>query len=99
MARRLASRRLHYYLFTSPRRVNEDVWRADVEQMVLIEEARHLEARFPQMRRESARTHVLQWGRETENTLQARLWLMLRNMEQARRLAAISRYVRRLRPL
>ena len=99
MARRLISRRAGTYLFTSPQRVNEDSWRADVEKMALLEEARHLEARFPQLRRERKRTHVLQWGQETENALRGRLWLMLRSIEQEQRFQHVFRYVRRLRPL
>lgn len=99
MARRLLSRRYHQYLFTSPHKVNEETWREDVEQMALVEEARQVEARLPRLREQYARAHVPQWGRETENALRGRLWIMLRLMEEQARYGAIVRHMRRLRGL
>ncbi len=99
MARRLVSRHLHQYLFTPPRKVDESLWRQDVEQMALIEEARRVENRMPQLRREAARTHVLQWGRETEAALRAQLWVMIRTLEYEARYAQVMRHMRRLRGL
>ncbi len=99
MARRLLSRRFHHYLFTSPRKVNEEIWREDVEQMALVEEAREVEARLPRLRKEYARAHVPQWGRETENALRGRLWIMLGQMDAQARYGALVRHIRRLRGL
>lgn len=97
MARRLISRHLHLYLFTSPRKVDEKIWRQDVEQMALMEEARRVENRMPQLRQESARTHVLQWGRETEAALRAQLWVMIRTLEHDARYGRLIQQMRRLR--
>ena len=99
MARRLISRHLRAYMFTSPRKLDEDLWRRDVEQMALVDEALRVEARFPQLRREAARLHVPQWGQETENALRTRLWLMLRSLEYEARYGHIFRHARRLRRL
>ncbi len=99
MARRLLTRRSAVYSFFRPSQVEEDTWRADVERMATLEEAWRLEAQFPRMRRESARTHVLQWGKETERVLRERLWVMLRTMEQEQRVMPLVRASRRWRRL
>ncbi len=99
MARRLLTRRSHVYTFIPPSRVREELWRADVERMATLEEMWRLEAEFPRMRRQCARTHVLQWGRKTERVLRERLWVMLRSIEHDQRLMPVLRESRRWRRL
>ncbi len=84
-------------MFTPPHNIDEVTWRGDVEFMSLVEEAQALERLFRRMRVRVDRTHVLQWGRITENALRMRVLLLLRGAEAEGRLAPVLHQALQLR--
>ncbi len=97
MAKRLRTRRLSMYLFTSPQRIDESLWRQDVELMSLVEEAQDLENLMRQMRARQHQVHVPQWGQVTEKALTSRLWAIMKMAEEDHRYSALRKHLRRLR--
>ncbi len=95
MAKQLKTRHLHHYLLHPPQDVDEHMWQADVELMSVVEEAAQLEAKFQQVRVHEHRSHALQWGRETEQRLRSRLWVVLNLMEMEGRYGPAMESLRR----
>ena len=95
MVKRLRSRRLHRYLLVSPDELDEEMWQADVELMSIVEEAAQLEASLRDIRERERRRHAPQWGRETEERLRSRLWVMLNLLEMEGRYGPAMEFVRR----
>ena len=58
-----------------------EAWQADMELMSLVEEAAELEASLRNTCVRERCTHAPQWGRETEERLRSRLWVILNMLE------------------
>lgn len=95
MVKRLKSRRLSGYLLLHPDELDREMWQADVELMSIVEEAAQLEASLRDIRDRERRSHAPQWGRETEERLRARLWVILNLLEMEGRYGPAMEFVRR----
>ena len=81
MVKKLKSRKWRQNPLVQLEDIDVEVWQADVELMSVVEEAAELEASLRNTCVRKRCTHAPEWGRETEERLRSRLWVMLNMLE------------------